>query len=158
MTPEELKKLRELCEKATPGPWPMSAVKMILKDAAQDGRDVDADAYFIEAARTAMPALIDYIEALTNPSDGRCMEIGALRDEVERLHSIDTEREELIDECEKTLDLFAKENARLRAALEEIAEEPNRIGLLADEIIEEYPVIKAWHIAREALGGGDADA
>jgi hypothetical protein len=144
MTPEELKKLRELCEKATPGPWPMSAVKMILKDAAQDGRDVDADAYFIEA--------------LTNPSDGRCMEIGALRDEVERLHSIDTEREELIDECEKTLDLFAKENARLRAALEEIAEEPNRIGLLADEIIEEYPVIKAWHIAREALGGGDADA
>lgn len=54
------------------------------------------------------------------------------------------------DKVQKQLWDKFNENQKLRAALTEIAEEPNRMGLIADEVVKEYD-IKAWHIAHEAL-------
>jgi hypothetical protein len=55
--------------------------------------------------------------------------------------------DKLFDEALATL---LADYQRLRAALEQIAEEPNRLGLMADEVVDEYD-IKAWDIAAEAL-------
>lgn len=48
------------------------------------------------------------------------------------------------------IDALEQEVKGFRTALENIAEEPNRMGLISDQVIEEYN-IKAWQIAHEAL-------
>jgi len=89
MTPAELLELRALAEAATPGPWDCDSVDIWnLTDAGQgfepgryvDSIDIvsgrceecgtyqgvkrDSDAAFIAAARSAVPALLDRVEAL----------------------------------------------------------------------------------------------
>lgn len=73
MTPEELSQLRELCEKATAGPWETSPIKrpywtsiclpnhpVIPGLVIADARPKEAD--FIAASRTALPQLLDEVE------------------------------------------------------------------------------------------------
>jgi len=55
LTDEEIQQLRELCEKATPGPWEIEF---------DDGVGMDPDSTFIVAARTALPRLLDKVERL----------------------------------------------------------------------------------------------
>lgn len=71
MTREERKRLRELVDKATPGPWTEEPLNALLRfGRKQDGPwcdhdgvcPDDADAEFIAAARTAVPALLDALE------------------------------------------------------------------------------------------------
>lgn len=70
MTPERLKALRELCDRATPGPWRIGAMESF--QAAVDGADDEevtgfiepSDAGFIATARTAIPELLDYVARL----------------------------------------------------------------------------------------------
>lgn len=83
MTNEEIARLRALCEKATPGPWKQSwmwvdkhSMPMCVEqdDGSGDGPAVcrvdeydergPADAEFIAAARTALPAALDEIERM----------------------------------------------------------------------------------------------
>lgn len=87
MTPEYLARLKELCDKATPGPWdhneciiteydkydidshrggsPNSyeCINYVLDWAEPDSKAI-ADAQFIAAAREAIPALIQEVERL----------------------------------------------------------------------------------------------
>lgn len=82
MTPDELKRLRELCEKATAGPWKsdycgdvwtISGEVPHVNDGGMElfqgigtttrGPD-NGNAAFIAAARTAVPALLDEVERL----------------------------------------------------------------------------------------------
>ena len=88
MTPEQIQHLRDLADKATPGPWEMSEVVDDTEfgsymaygvapiaplewysdsDAAHTALDVmdKADAEFIAACREAVPALLDLIDRLT---------------------------------------------------------------------------------------------
>lgn len=91
MTDEEIAKLRELCEKATPGPWrqdvscpddvviwgpntdqwianvgePISPVGFIASAHAHD-------AEFIAASRTAIPKLLDMVEHLQHSLADAC--------------------------------------------------------------------------------------
>jgi hypothetical protein len=58
MTDEQLTKLEELCEKATPGPWRIS------RDARLFPLNLKADGRFIAAARTALPELIAEVRRL----------------------------------------------------------------------------------------------
>ena len=76
----DIKKLRELCEKATPGPWleeprqneatdfayVWAVHRCVLED---DGCLVEEDADFIAAARTALPEALDEIERLQNENN-----------------------------------------------------------------------------------------
>ena len=94
MTPEYRMELRELCEKATPGPWEyessggqdcvwhdvMAAGEEILNGETQpqlsivhasyhhqcraEARQVNADLTFVASARTALPAALDDIDRL----------------------------------------------------------------------------------------------
>ena len=74
MTTEELKRLRELCEKATKGEWyedcgcvEDSCGMATIATCGHGGIVIDqyrADARFIAAARTALPALLDEVERL----------------------------------------------------------------------------------------------
>ena len=80
LTPEELERLEELCQKATPGPWIIGTPDnqndvdhhlgihveddgWVIADMCStvnnnDGVNQDANAAFIAAARTALPALL----------------------------------------------------------------------------------------------------
>lgn len=76
MTPEELEKLKQLCNEATPGPWESESyggaigdVAAIFTIATGDDGDVKnamtvETASFIAASRTAVPALIAEVERL----------------------------------------------------------------------------------------------
>ncbi|WP_347042040.1 hypothetical protein [Brachybacterium nesterenkovii] len=80
MTPDEMTRLRALADAATPGPWefqPWSTCPLpsgdykesiLLANAAHDGEIVrelgNQDGDFIAAARTAVPDLLDEVEAL----------------------------------------------------------------------------------------------
>jgi hypothetical protein len=74
VTTEELKRLRELCEKATKGEWyedcgcvEDSYGMATIATCGHGGIVIDqyrADARFIAAARTALPALLDEVEKL----------------------------------------------------------------------------------------------
>lgn len=83
MTDADIKRLRALCEAATPGPWTAQTVCDTDSDdwcavgpthlyadddpAVDDGDPhpaAEADAAFIAAARTALPALLDEVEGL----------------------------------------------------------------------------------------------
>lgn len=82
MTPDDIKRLRALCEQATqPGPWTVN-VNDIGKDGdghcvvldahgmwVADCGNAPADAAFIAAARSALPALLDECEALRRQSE-----------------------------------------------------------------------------------------
>ena len=81
MKPERIKQLRELCEKATPGPWEqckddpwcvwvMNGDKDGFNLLAECGWiDNDWNAAFIAAARTAVPELLDEVERLRRGID-----------------------------------------------------------------------------------------
>lgn len=107
ITDDKLREWEELADKATPGPWQacngysfpgaviegiseQHKVDVVVDDGSYDewgtGVQKKEDASFIAASREAVPALIAEVrelraklKILTNPSDGRCMEIGALR-------------------------------------------------------------------------------
>ena len=80
VTPEELKRLRELCDAATGGEWQryghigsgsLARVRAIVgkcerthREMFQDVPSDGNDAAFIAAARTALPALLDEVERL----------------------------------------------------------------------------------------------
>ena len=72
MTEPDVARLRELCEKATPGPWAMLGGDWYgLASEAQGAPSVEvdfstyhADAEFVAEARTALPWLLDRIAAL----------------------------------------------------------------------------------------------
>lgn len=80
LTDEEIKRLRELCEKATPGPWESTGYDDHPGDqgwyvnALQPGgavavalpynRRAEADHLLIIAARTALPRLLDEVDRL----------------------------------------------------------------------------------------------
>ncbi len=76
MTPEELARLKALCEAASPAPWHIGHIDeewlyplMDVDDA--DGANVGENIYssnapFIAAARTAMPLLIAEVERLSS--------------------------------------------------------------------------------------------
>lgn len=76
MTHDELKKLKELCENATPGPWKGDEFEMLAPKAptlipgnvkivwAEDHPMNEWDADFIAAAREALPKLIEEVERL----------------------------------------------------------------------------------------------
>lgn len=142
MTPEERKRLRELCEKATPGPWkPVTKMhKSVPKDkgcVSLYGPDCliystplepgclrithdrqKADCRFIAAAREAVPALLDALEA----SEADVAELRAL--DAEAQVGADEQTKQLrVLQSENTLLLNSlgaaeRENERLRAALQ----------------------------------------
>lgn len=82
MTPADIKRLRELCDKATPGPWhnngPFekafedhgwraiagSKFVHVARKYQQPYPQCAVDADFIAAARTALPELLDEVERL----------------------------------------------------------------------------------------------
>lgn len=79
MTPADRQKLRELCAKATEGPWEhcssgllVEAFDLIPREVSPTGPDAGAvalvgaidDAELIAAARDAIPALLDEVERL----------------------------------------------------------------------------------------------
>lgn len=77
MTPERLAELRAIAAAATPGPWTTSSAWSVRSGrdelvAATSYYNHEADAEFIAAARTAIPALLAEIERLVS-------ERGALR-------------------------------------------------------------------------------
>ena len=75
MPPEEIKRLRELCEKATKGEWfeDCGCVEDVcgistIATCGHGGIVIEqyrADARFIAASRTALPSLLDEVERLT---------------------------------------------------------------------------------------------
>lgn len=88
LTPEQIKELRELCEKATPGPWEMTPTSAGYLINSGDQRITSAicyyddegfptaepcvhgsEAQFIAAARTAMPQLIAEVKRLREALD-----------------------------------------------------------------------------------------
>lgn len=112
---ELIKQARELCEKATPGPWwwSLSNLKVVIWGGAKDGNaatgkqivvdgDEDFDCFpenaeFIAASRTLVPQLCDALEAA---------------------------EKELIDYChtQKVADGKTAENARLRKINEQLTD------------------------------------
>jgi hypothetical protein len=106
ITSEQLQHWRALAEAATPGPWEGESVWSDDSDsyyvAVADGRGLldtyisisDADAAFIAAARTAVPALlaeverlqavIAYIDARAPLADATCAEPGITLSEAAR--------------------------------------------------------------------------
>jgi len=69
MTDDEIKRARELCAAATPGPWKRSLgqLSVDLHDSAFSFRtmvrcDSESDAAFIAAARTLLPKALDEVE------------------------------------------------------------------------------------------------
>jgi hypothetical protein len=161
MTSEELKRLKELCEEATPGPWHCKGglteeevgipggMWPELLGVDQDGQEYllgsldnsdrpQQDTDFIAEARTALPALIAEVEKLQGDI------------EVYRRNRIG----------------LKNENARLRAALKYYADpkiyEPLWIWSEANQVIERTQVNELEQVegdlgkrAREALGGGE---
>lgn len=87
ITPEELAELRELCEKATPGPWEVDRVACTHVQSGRRGvastggystnledwekvKDENEDnAKLIAASRTALPRLLDEVERLRKVVD-----------------------------------------------------------------------------------------
>lgn len=65
ITPEWIAEMRKVCEAATPGPWNASDYASVLAftDAEVCQRANDNDMAFIAAARTALPAALDALEA-----------------------------------------------------------------------------------------------
>jgi hypothetical protein len=102
MTKEELDKLRELANAATPGPWHTMCVfgSWDLPVAVENdkgmqvfevqGRFGHTDAAFIAASREAVPKLIDEVERLRVPAElyePACEAIGELQEENARLRA-----------------------------------------------------------------------
>ena len=82
MTPEQIQHLRDLADKATPGPWEYVddyiGVRQVPTEAHRTGRTEyevegiipgehvrESDAVFIAAARADIPALLDLVDRLT---------------------------------------------------------------------------------------------
>jgi hypothetical protein len=80
MTQEELQAIRELVNKATPGPWSVDSDDCITSEAAPTGRvvypgdrwliwDNENDKTFIAWAREGVPRLLDEVERLRGVLD-----------------------------------------------------------------------------------------
>ena len=68
---ESLNKLKAICDAATPGPWDYMEVRDEILHVADDGGvflaarcPVSENAVFIASSRSAMPILIELVEAL----------------------------------------------------------------------------------------------
>lgn len=81
----EIKRLRELCEKATPGPW------------EDEGGKYGPDELFIAASRTAIPALLDELVAARQLAADNFAEA-----EAQRRHAQENHQEALLLEAEVT--------------------------------------------------------
>lgn len=84
MTEEEIKRLRALCDAATPRPWEANSFT--------DAGFMALDAAFIAAARDAVPALLDEVVRLRS-------EVARLQDEIASLKTENTD--DMGDEWEK---------------------------------------------------------
>lgn len=83
MTPEELARLRELHETASPAPWYIEPVEeMLVHGTAEDGEEVGATYYhrgksrrekanrkLLTEARNALPHLLEHIDKLTQRAE-----------------------------------------------------------------------------------------
>jgi hypothetical protein len=141
MTLAELTRLKEICEKATPGPWFVAKLPWDDRSTAIYGnRELSiGPSNDPHGARliTDCDVTMEWIEGEPD---------GSIED---RFNAA------FIAEARTALPALIAEVERLREALEKIAEQPNRMGLLADEIVDAYPDIEeTWALAREALGGG----
>lgn len=152
------KELRELCDKATPGPWEQSHAgtgrngKFIIDEyfvrasepddvsVAADiidpvsGQPSEANAAFIAAARTSVPALLDALEA--SEAD------------VAELRALDAEAKVGADEQTKQLRALQSENAALRSRLERVETKAGRLLSAKDRLTlnEDH-----WDALRAAL-------
>lgn len=103
MDPNEIARLRELCEKATPGPWNRGTgneYRELFKNHGMHLAHVYecADGDFIAAARTALPALLDEVERLQEiaelahrqmqDGDALYAKVAALEAALARLHAL----------------------------------------------------------------------
>ena len=105
----DIKRLRELCEKATPGPWTVIGedswnvkgfpqVEMNTPDVHYFPVHNDADAQFIAAARTALPEALDEIERLRKALKLACSKLAYYVDKVPTLENKDNVPE-TVAEC-----------------------------------------------------------
>lgn len=114
MTTDELKAIRERCEKATNGPWSWVADGPSARTVIDGHCEVIArrvyneDAEFIAAAYTDIPLLLDELQKETESAD---------RTEKMYLRAVEIANDRGID-CNRVYE----ENARLREALKGIAE------------------------------------
>lgn len=64
---DEIARLRDLCERATDGPWEYAGYGLVMSkeyDAKVCHQATRGDAEFIAAARDALPKLLDEVERL----------------------------------------------------------------------------------------------
>jgi len=115
MTDDEIKRLRRLCEVATPGPWAQDtgtlcnkvadAYGRLLLRVHEDHERYPHDAAFIAAAREALPKLLDEVEAWKT----RCGEFEAAADRAsQRADGWQQEAMELHEEVERLKGLVNK--------------------------------------------------
>ncbi len=123
----DLSRLEELHKAATTGPF--------------SGPGYRAWSEYIADALPAIPQLIEEIKRLTSENADLAAEALSYR----------TQRDEVKGASLRGAVRQNAEIERLRAALEQIADEPNQMGPVADEVVYEYG-LKAWDIARQALG------
>lgn len=122
LSTEEIERLRELCEAATPGPWNIEALYSGLRHLVKyyEGYVVDGstpshdDSAFIAYARDALPRCLDEIERLKREAA-----LVELTRETEKMHGYCE-----ADECE--LVALREETSRLTAWLEECTDKLER--------------------------------
>jgi hypothetical protein len=160
MTADELKRLRELCDAATPGPWqndnPGISRHWSVDDACQEsvielrgasswsGCDhrlfcKSADGDLIATARTALPALLDEVERLEFQFRGAAdlnrtviLKCDKLRADVERLSSL-ADRAYSENERLRTIQHQNEENwLKLRAENTSLKEQMKRLVLATE--------------------------
>lgn len=117
MTPDERARLRALADAATPGPWefqPWSThplpdgdyrASILLANAAHDGEIVrelgNQDGDFVAAARTAVPALLDALDAETLRANRAEARIKAVRDLHQHVPYADVPTEGYCGTCQR---------------------------------------------------------
>ena len=152
LTAEDLARLREIAEKATPGPWSDFDSKCYPSDPddgdayvfATDKKGcvdqiaqymLDADARFVAAFDpTAVLALISQVEQLTKERDEARKELAECRtqarwlsDEIEERRRRATWLSDEIEKHEDRADTLEKEVERLRGALDSVLKEVHDI-------------------------------
>lgn len=72
-----IKEAQALCDKATKGPWKVNTDCFVRTQTCETicmcGEDVNAD--FIARARTLVPELVVFLEAVTKSSDDLCQQL-----------------------------------------------------------------------------------
>ena len=169
MTDADLKRIRERCDKATPGPWecytentysgvesPKSKVVYRSSGHAHDNM------LFIAAARTDVPALVDEVKSERHRAETwkrNCV------NQIEDVEVSMKERDEARAEVERyrgcpTWDELNDYQAKTMAELLEARAEVERLQILLRAIRQELgsasvwrsvPLTKAWQIVKDAL-------